>query len=280
MTNASEIETEAETASRSSAAPWLFLLGVIVLIALIGVGLVGYRTLERLDAIEAQVDALSTQALEAAEASERALDGSARAEQAARAAAEGRLLAEAESMRAEETATLARDEARLSRAEADAARAEAERIRKEAEAELNRLEDALGQIADTRRTALGLVMNLGEDALKFDFDKAELKPRNKELLSRIAGILMTSSDYTVSVTGHTDDVGTVEYNLGLSENRAKAVRNYLVEAGISEDILTVEGFGKSQPLVEGTSEEARAKNRRVELGIVNTRIKYPSTRAR
>ena len=54
------------------------------------------------------------------------------------------------------------------------------------------------------------------------------------------------------------------------------MRDYLVQAGIDPAILTVEGFGKSQPLVQGTSDEARAKNRRVELGIVNTRIKYPS----
>ena len=158
--------------------------------------------------------------------------------------------------------------------------AEAERVRREAEAELNRLEDALGKIADTRRTALGVVMNLGEDALKFDFDKSDLRPENKELLSRIAGILMTSSDYTVSVNGHTDDVGSDNYNIGLSERRATAVRDYLVEAGIEPAILTVEGFGKSQPLVKGTSDEARAKNRRVELGIVNTRIKYPSAMRR
>ena len=270
------IENETETTPEANLKPWLLLLGVIVLLAMIGLGLIGYRVLERLDAIETQVSTLSTQAVEATDASERALARAERAEQAARAAAEGRLLAEADSERAEEDAELARDDARTSRADAEAARAEAERIRREGEAEMNRLEDALGQIADTRRTALGLVMNLGEDSLKFDFDKSELRAGNKELLSRIAGILMTSSDYTVSVNGHTDDVGSVEYNIGLSERRAIAVRNYFVEAGIDYSILTVEGFGKSQPLVQGTSDEARTKNRRVELGIVNTRIKYPS----
>ena len=270
------IENETETTPEANLKPWLLLLGVIVLLAMIGLGLIGYRVLERLDAIETQVSTLSTQAVEATDASERALARAERAEQAARAAAEGRLLAEADSERAEEDAELARDDARMSRADAEAARAEAERIRREGEAEMNRLEDALGQIADTRRTALGLVMNLGEDSLKFDFDKSELRAGNKELLSRIAGILMTSSDYTVSVNGHTDDVGSVEYNIGLSERRAIAVRNYFVEAGIDDSILTVEGFGKSQPLVQGTSDEARTKNRRVELGIVNTRIKYPS----
>ena len=274
------IETETETTSEANLKPWLLLLGVIVLLAMIGLGLIGYRVLERLDAIETQVSTLGTQAVEATDASERALAQAERAERAAGAAAEGRLLAEADSARAEEDAELARDDARTSRADADAARAEADRIRKEAEAELNRLEVALGKIADTRRTALGLVMNLGEDALKFDFDKAELQPANKELLSRIAGILMTSSDYTVSVNGHTDDVGSVEYNMGLSERRALAVRDYFVETGIDDSILTVEAFGKSQPLVQGSSDEARAKNRRVELGIVNTRIKYPSAARR
>ena len=73
----------------------------------------------------------------------------------------------------------------------------------------------------------------------------------------------------------TDDVGNEDYNLGLSERRAGAVRDYLVEAGITENILSIQGWGKKQPLVQGTSDEARAKNRRVELGIVNVRINYP-----
>jgi outer membrane protein OmpA-like peptidoglycan-associated protein len=137
-----------------------------------------------------------------------------------------------------------------------------------------RLEDALGDIVETRRTALGLVMNLGEEALKFDFDKAEIRPENRELLSRIAGILMTSKDYTLSVNGHTDDVGSHEYNQKLSERRAQAVYDYLVEAGLPPEILSVKGWGKTKPLVEGTSDEARAKNRRVELGLVNARVNY------
>ena len=117
-------------------------------------------------------------------------------------------------------------------------------------------------------------MNLGSDYLKFEFDKAELKPEDKELLAKIAGILMTSHDYTISVNGHTDDVGTVEYNQKLSERRAQAVRDYLVAAGLSPDIMTVTGWGKSNPRVDGTSNEARAKNRRVELAIVNARVQY------
>jgi outer membrane protein OmpA-like peptidoglycan-associated protein len=169
---------------------------------------------------------------------------------------------------------VARQEATTAKETAAQAQAEAAAIRKKAEEEVNRLQAALGQIAETRRTALGLVMNLGGDHLKFEFDKADLRPSDKELLSRIAGILITSHDYTISVNGHTDDVGSAAYNKKLSERRAQAVRDYLVQAGLSPDILSVEGHGKSLPLVRGTSDAARAKNRRVELGLVNTQIRY------
>jgi outer membrane protein OmpA-like peptidoglycan-associated protein len=123
-------------------------------------------------------------------------------------------------------------------------------------------------------------MTLGSDYLKFEFDRAELRPEDRELLSRVAGVLMTSKDYTVSVNGHTDDVGSEEYNQKLSERRAEAVRDYLVKAGLPPEILSVAGHGKIRPLVRGTSAEARAKNRRVELGIVNTRILYPRPASR
>jgi OOP family OmpA-OmpF porin len=132
----------------------------------------------------------------------------------------------------------------------------------------------LNQIVDTRKTALGLVMNLSDDLLKFDFDKATLRPENRELLSRIAGILLTSKNYSIDIYGHTDDVGSGEYNQGLSERRAQTVRDYMVDAGLDPNIVTTQGFGKTRPLVPGTSPPARAKNRRVEIGIVNTRIEY------
>jgi outer membrane protein OmpA-like peptidoglycan-associated protein len=279
----SEHQSEpAESAESGRALPWA--LAAVMLLALAGVGYVGYRIYDRLQRIEASVAELSERASDAVASSERALERATQAEAEAKAAAEGRALAEAETSRAQESEASAKEEAQAAREDAataheqaDAARAEAERIRREAEAELTRLQEALSKIAETHRTALGLVMNLGEDSLKFDFDKADLKPENRELLSRIAGILLTSSDYTISVNGHTDDVGTEEYNQKLSERRAQAVRDYLVEAGVSSDIMTVTGWGKTKPLVQGTSPEARAKNRRVELGIVNSRVNYRST---
>jgi outer membrane protein OmpA-like peptidoglycan-associated protein len=246
----------------------------LLVVLMAGVGLLGYAGWRRTNAIEAQLAALSERVDRATLASQRALQAANTAQAAALAAAEGRQLAETQTGLAQAEADTARKQAMSALEVAAGAQVEADRVRKQAEAELNRLQESLGQIAETRRTALGLVMNLNSDYLKFDFDKADLHPADKELLSRIAGILMTSPDYTVSVNGHTDDVGTDEYNQKLSERRAQAVRDYLVTSGLPADIFTVTGEGKKRPLVPGSSEQARAKNRRVEVGIVNTKILY------
>jgi len=259
----------------------LIALAVLLLLLAAGLGLLGYRILQRMGEVERQVAGLSVKSDEASALARQATDRAAAAEAAAQAAAEGRKVAEVQTADARQQADTARQDADAARHEATSARetaaqatAEADRIRKRAEAEINRLEAALGQVAETHRTALGLVMNLGSDHLKFEFDKAELRPEDRELLSRIAGIILTSHDYTISVNGHTDDVGTDAYNQKLSERRAEAVRDYLVKAGLPAEIMSVEGHGKTLPLVSGNSEAARAKNRRVELGIVNTQIRY------
>jgi outer membrane protein OmpA-like peptidoglycan-associated protein len=259
----------------------LLLLLLILLLALAGMGLGGYRVWERLAAVERQLAVVSSKTEETAALTRQANERAAASEAAARAAAEGRQVAEAQTVGARQEADVARQEATSAKETAAQAQAEAAAIRKKAEAEVNRLETALGQVAETRRTALGLVMNLGSDHLKFEFNKADLRPEDRELLSRIAGIILTSHDYTISVNGHTDDVGSVAYNQTLSERRAQAVRDYLVKAGLPAGIMSVEGHGKSLPLVKGTTDAARAKNRRVELGLVNTQIRYgrPGERA-
>jgi outer membrane protein OmpA-like peptidoglycan-associated protein len=252
-----------------------FALVVVLLLVLLG-GLAGlsYLLLKRLRAVESQLAATVARSEQTAVVARQAAERADAAEFAARKAADGRVAAEAETATARQEADVAKQDATVARDTAAKAQAEAEAVRKRAEAEVGRLQAALGQIAETRRTALGLVMNLGEDHLKFAFDKADLRPQDRELLARIAGILMTSHDYTISVNGHTDDVGSAEYNKKLSQRRAQAVRDYLVQAGLSPEILSVEGHGKSLPLVRGTTDAARAKNRRVELGLVNTQIRY------
>ena len=205
-----------------------------------------------------------------------------RAERAALAAAAAREQAETEAETAQEQAAAAQRHAADAEALSLAAQAEARRVQEEAEAtrqaaeaEMNRLNDALGRIAETRRTALGLVMNLDEGSLKFDFDRADLRPASRETLSRIAGILFTAEDFAITITGHTDARGDAEYNQRLSERRARAVADYLIEAGLSSARFTVEGLGKAYPLDTADTDEAHARNRRVELGIVNARIIDP-----
>ena len=284
LTDETTRETTRETAREGRGG----LVALVVLLSgtLAGLGYLGFQMLQRMDAVERQLAVLQSRSDAAAAEARAAADRASTAETAAKAAAEGRVWAEAQTADARHEADTARQDATAAQQQATAAQhdaatarevaaraqAEADAFRKKAEAEVVRLEGALGQIAETRRSALGLVMNLGSDYLKFEFDDAELRPEDRELLSKVAGILMTSKDYMLSVNGHTDDVGTAEYNQKLSERRAQAVRDYLVKAGISADILSVEGHGKSLPLVKGTTDAARAKNRRVELGIVYMQI--------
>jgi outer membrane protein OmpA-like peptidoglycan-associated protein len=154
--------------------------------------------------------------------------------------------------------------------------AELERVRRRRQEELDRMQRAMNRIAPTVRTGTGIVMQLGSEAFRFDFDSAVLKPANRETLSRIAGILLASEGYSLFIDGHTDDIGTDDYNQHLSERRAASVRDYLVNAGIPPEIIQVQGFGKSNPLVAGKTREAREKNRRVEIGVVDTIINYGS----
>lgn len=184
------------------------------------------------------------------------------------ASREAQQKAEEERAKANEEAYQARLDAKLAQLQTRDAEIEIERLKDERERALQRLQSTLSKFAETRRSKLGLVMNLG-DSIEFDFDKTELRPQNRELLSRIAGVLMTLEDFNIQVFGHTDDIGGGDYNLMLSHQRAAAVRDYLVEAGIEGEIISTRGFGKTQPLVQGVSAEARQRNRRVEIAVVH-----------
>lgn len=205
--------------------------------------------------------------------SEVALHQAEQAALSARLAAGQRDQAEKAAAQSNEEAGLARQKAEAAQNRAATAEQQAQRYRQQREDELNSLQQALGQIADTRRTAMGLIMTLGSNSIRFDFDKSELRPENREILSRIAGILSMLKGYQISVFGYTDDIGTDAYNLKLSERRAQAVRAYLIKAGIKPGIISSKGFGKSDPRVAGNSAAARAANRRVEIAIVDSRLK-------
>jgi outer membrane protein OmpA-like peptidoglycan-associated protein len=147
-------------------------------------------------------------------------------------------------------------------------------MRREREEELNRMQEALDRVAETRRTPNGMIIVLPNSIFRFDFDSSELSQHNRELLSRIAGILLVSKGYGLSVFGYTDDIGTAEYNQQLSLRRAKAVQDYLVQSGIDSATINIKGYGKTSPLVGGTSQESRAKNRRVEIALTDSSIKF------
>ena len=270
----------------------LILIGMfVVMVVLFLIGVFVNQVLEQVRVMERQTSDLSRaldDSLRRMEEVERksveSLSRAVKAEQNAFHAAQGRTEAEEAREKAEQDRNEARQEAHTAKEEVEVAqkdartaRKETKIIRRERDQELNRLQNALSRIVKTRRTALGVVMNLDSDAVEFDFDQATLRPKNRELLSRIAGVLLSSKGYRVQVYGHTDDIGTDEYNKKLSERRGQAVQDYLEDAGIDPNIMTTKGYGKSNPLVIGTTPEARAKNRRVEIAVIDTVVNYQQT---
>jgi OOP family OmpA-OmpF porin len=105
----------------------------------------------------------------------------------------------------------------------------------------------------------------------FDFDKAVLKPEGKAKLDDLVGKLKAVNLEVIIAIGHTDNIGTKEYNQKLSVRRAEAVKAHLVSKGIEPNRIYTEGKGLTQPIADNRTAEGRAKNRRVEIEVVGTR---------
>ncbi len=104
--------------------------------------------------------------------------------------------------------------------------------------------------------------------IEFDTDKADIKPQYFDEIKKVADLMNAYPDISVAIEGHTDDVGSIEYNEKLSSMRAGSVKSYLVENfGISAERLSATGFGPSRPIAENTTPEGRQKNRRIEAVI-------------
>ena len=127
---------------------------------------------------------------------------------------------------------------------------------------------ALAELEAPVEEALPDRISLSADVL-FDFDKAEIKPEFTAEIDAAAELLLANPDVTVRIDGHTDSIGTEEYNQGLSERRAEAVAAYLEAAGVSRDRMTVAGFGETQPVASNDTAEGRALNRRVEIDLID-----------
>jgi outer membrane protein OmpA-like peptidoglycan-associated protein len=251
-------------------------LGVIAIALSLVLGfvyLISVRRLEReVTRLSQQTEGLSRLVERAQEQSKMSAQQASEAAANAQTAAQQRDLAKQAQSDSEVQAQLARQQAAAEQQKAAQATQQAEEYRQAREAELAQLQQALGQIAETRRTAMGLIMTLDSKSIRFDFDSANIKPEYREILNRIAGVLMTIKGFTIAVYGYTDDIGTQTYNLQLSRRRAEAVRDFLVQTGISPTIMSAKGFGKSDPRIPGNSEQARAANRRVEIAIVESRV--------
>jgi peptidoglycan-associated lipoprotein len=100
------------------------------------------------------------------------------------------------------------------------------------------------------------------DRVFFAFDRSDISPEARQILSRQADWLRRYPNVTVTIEGHCDEQGTREYNLALGERRAQAVKNVLVASGISASRISTISYGKERPAVVGSSEESYAQNRR------------------
>jgi peptidoglycan-associated lipoprotein len=106
---------------------------------------------------------------------------------------------------------------------------------------------------------------LARNVIYFDFDKSDIKPEYADVVTAHARNLTTHSNLKLKLEGNTDERGTREYNIGLGERRAQAVRRALMLQGVAESQLTTVSFGAERPAVEGDDEAAWAKNRRVDM---------------
>jgi outer membrane protein OmpA-like peptidoglycan-associated protein len=103
----------------------------------------------------------------------------------------------------------------------------------------------------------------------FDPNQFEIKPESGTELNAVVQLMKENPNLHIQINGHTDNSGKAADNKVLSENRAKAVTNYLISKGIAQGRLSFKGFGDTQPVAGNTSPEGRAKNRRTELFVVS-----------
>jgi len=136
------------------------------------------------------------------------------------------------------------------------------------------LSEQLNRILETRDTARGLIVSMSD--VLFDTGQYSLKPGAREKLAKVAGILIAYPSLNIAVGGYTDNVGGDAMNQKLSENRAGAVRDYLVQSGVTTNTVTAQGFGNTLPVASNDSSSGRQENRRVELVVSGDAIGTPA----
>jgi len=179
---------------------------------------------------------------------------------------------QAASARALSAAQIESENSRLAaeKSSQNAQRAEADKATMRAQ-----LSEQLNKVLQTRETARGLVVSMSD--VLFDTGKYSLKPGAREKLAKVAGILLAYPGLDIEVGGYTDNVGGDAMNQILSENRARSVRDYLVEQGVATASVTARGFGNTLPVATNANSTGRQQNRRVELLVSGEAIGNPTT---
>jgi outer membrane protein OmpA-like peptidoglycan-associated protein len=211
---------------------------------------------------QAQADAAQSQQ-QAAASQLQAQQSAQQAEQSAQQAQQAKLDAES-AQAAKAQAEAARAQAEAQAAEAQARAAAANKSADDANAVRERLRAQLNSVLATSETARGLIVNMSD--VLFDTGKYTLKPGTQISLAKVSGILEAYPGLKVQVEGYTDSVGTDALNQTLSENRAGAVRSFLVQQGVSPDSITSAGFGKSSPVADNGTASGRQQTQAREYG--------------
>ena len=226
----------------------------------------------RLEAEQArnQAEAAKADAVRLKQEAEQAAQESARqkqeADQARAAAQAQQQAAEAAAQQAARERASALEQQHAAEAETEKARQAAAQAEKEKTDLRAQLLSQLNSILQTRDTARGLIVNMSD--VLFDTGSYTLKPGAREMLAKISGIVLAHPRLNLQIEGHTDSVGSDEFNQQLSERRANSVGNFLAQQSVPASSITARGFGKTQPVATNDSPEGRQRNRRVEI-VVN-----------
>ncbi len=167
----------------------------------------------------------------------------------------------------------AQADAEQSRLAAQQAQLSAQQAETDKAAMRAKLSEQLNSILQTRDSARGLIVSMSD--VLFDTGKFSLKSGAREKLAKVAGILLAYPGLNIEVGGYTDNVGGDAMNQTLSENRADAVREYLVQEGVSTNSVSAKGFGNTLPVASNDNSTGRQQNRRVELLVSGDAIGSP-----
>ena len=126
-----------------------------------------------------------------------------------------------------------------------------------------RLSACLDELQAMLEEGMPATVSLAADVL-FAFDRAEIKPEFEGVLTEIADLIVANNEQ-VTIEGHTDSIGPAEYNMGLGQRRADAVRDFLAQQGVPLEDMTTVSYGETRPVAPNDTPEGRALNRRVEI---------------